>query len=55
MLAVTAEYSSGSIDATLQWVPVRRRVMLAKTVLVVGTAGIAGLVSATLAAGHVDP
>ena len=51
MLAVTAEYGSKSIEATLRWVPVRRRVVLAKAIVVVGTAFVAGVISGALAAG----
>lgn len=34
MLVITSEYSTGSIRSTLQWVPVRRHVLLAKVVVV---------------------
>lgn len=34
MLVITSEYSTGSIRSTLQWVPVRWHVLLAKTAIV---------------------
>lgn len=34
MIVITSEYSTGSIHSTLQWVPRRRRMLLAKTTVV---------------------
>ncbi|MBC6460994.1 ABC transporter permease [Actinomadura sp. HBU206391] len=44
MLAITAEYSTGTMRATLQWVPRRSRMLLAKTVVVAAVTCAAGLV-----------
>lgn len=43
VLAATAEYSTGSIAATLLWVPVRGRLVLAKAAVVAGVSGAAGV------------
>ncbi len=45
VLAVTAEYGTGTIGATLAAVPSRLRVLTAKAVVVGGLAGLAGVVS----------
>lgn len=65
MLAFTAEYSTGTIRATLQWVPVRGRVLAAKVAVVAavgfGTGLAVGAVGAAAASpllgewGTVDP
>ncbi|MFI6815789.1 ABC transporter permease [Nonomuraea sp. NPDC050328] len=50
MLAVTAEYASGSIRATLQAVPARGVVLGAKAVVVAVVLAVAGVVSALVSA-----
>jgi hypothetical protein len=50
MLTVTSEYSSGSIRSTLQWVPVRRNVVLAKAIVLAPVLFGYGLVIGLLAA-----
>lgn len=53
-LALTSEYSSGSIRSTLQSVPVRGRMLLSKTLVVISVVAVAGFVfsvPASLAAG----
>lgn len=42
MLVITSEYSTGSIRSTVQWVPLRRRVVLAKTAIVAPVAFVTG-------------
>lgn len=44
VLTATAEYATGSIAATLLWVPRRGRVVLAKAAVVAGVTGVAGVV-----------
>ncbi|GGU93057.1 ABC transporter [Actinomadura cremea] len=48
-LALTSEYSSGSIRTTLQSVPVRGRMLASKTLVVAVAAGVAGFVFSVLA------
>lgn len=47
-LALTSEYSSGSIRTTLQSVPKRGRMLLSKTVVVMAVAAVAGFVFSLL-------
>lgn len=49
MLAVTSEYATGSIVASLQWVPVRARFVAAKLAVVVPFAALAGVALAGVA------
>jgi hypothetical protein len=44
MQVVTSEYSTSSIRSTLLWVPVRARLLAAKSVLIGGVAFVAGVV-----------
>lgn len=48
MLAVTAEYSTGSIRSSLLWVPVRRRLVAAKAAVVAVVGAVAGAILGTL-------
>ncbi|CAL9618616.1 MULTISPECIES: ABC transporter permease subunit [Streptomyces] len=48
-LALTSEYSSGSIRTTLQSVPRRSRMLLSKTVVVTAVVAVAGFVFSLLA------
>ena len=41
-LAITAEHSTGSLTSTLQWIPVRPRLLGAKTIVVLGVAFVIG-------------
>jgi ABC-2 type transport system permease protein len=59
MLPVTSEYSSGSIRSTVQWTPVRRNVVLAKSAVLAPVlfgygllVGLLAAVSGGLAMGH---
>jgi ABC-2 type transport system permease protein len=49
VLAITSEYATGSIRATLAATPQRLTVLGAKTIVVAGTAAVAGVASAFLA------
>ncbi len=55
MLVITGEYATGSIRSTLQWTPVRRTVLLAKTAVVVPVMFATGCVLALVAAGTAWP
>ncbi|MEU8800548.1 hypothetical protein [Spirillospora sp. NPDC048819] len=46
MLLITSEYSTGTIRATLQWIPRRGEVLAAKTLVVAVIGGLAGIVLA---------
>ncbi|MEU9083806.1 ABC transporter permease [Streptomyces sp. NPDC048357] len=48
MSTVTAEYSTGSVRTSLQWVPVRHRIQLAKAVVTAAVAFAAGALFAVL-------
>ncbi|PXY17589.1 ABC transporter permease subunit [Prauserella endophytica] len=48
-LFVAGEYATGSIRSTLQWVPVRRRVLVAKCAVLAPTLFVLGVVLAALA------
>jgi ABC-2 type transport system permease protein len=50
MLAITSEYSTGTIRATLQWVPRRGRLLLAKTAVVGSVIFVAGALLGILGA-----
>ncbi|HEY2669452.1 MAG TPA: ABC transporter permease [Rugosimonospora sp.] len=50
MLAITSEYSTGTIRATLQWVPRRGRLLLAKTAVVGSVVFVAGALLGILGA-----
>jgi ABC-2 type transport system permease protein len=50
LLAITSEYSSGTIAGTLRAVPRRGRMLAAKTVVVAGAAALAGVALMILAA-----
>ncbi|MEU9800370.1 ABC transporter permease [Streptomyces sp. NPDC051000] len=43
MTAVTSEYATSSVRASLLWVPVRHRMHLAKTVMAAAVAAVAGI------------
>jgi ABC-2 type transport system permease protein len=49
MLLITAEYSTGAIRTTLQWVPRRDVLLLAKIIVTAVVAGVAGTVLAVIA------
>ena len=55
MLVMTAEYSSGTIRATLQWTPLRAHVILAKTAVVGGVTFVLGVLLGGLGALVADP
>ncbi|MEJ8640370.1 ABC transporter permease [Streptomyces sp. MS1.HAVA.3] len=48
MTTVTGEYATGSVRTSLQWVPVRHRMQLAKAVVAAAVAFAAGVVFAVL-------
>lgn len=48
MLAMTGEYSTGTIRATLTWIPSRGRLLLAKCAVVAAVTFVAGTVAALL-------
>ena len=48
MLLITAEYATGAIRTTLQWVPRRGVMMLAKTIVSAVVGGLAGTVMAAI-------
>ncbi|WP_404952826.1 ABC transporter permease [Streptomyces sp. 147326] len=48
MSTVTAEYATGSVRTSLQWVPVRHRMQLAKAVVAAAVAFTAGVLFAVL-------
>jgi ABC-2 type transport system permease protein len=48
MLLITAEYASGAIRTTLQWVPRRGVLLLAKTAVAAVVGGLAGIVLAAV-------
>ncbi len=50
MLAMTSEYSTGTIRATLSWVPSRGRLLLAKSVVVAAVTFVAGAVTGVVGA-----
>ncbi|MEV0198822.1 hypothetical protein [Nonomuraea sp. NPDC050691] len=51
VMVITSEYSTGTIRATLQWVPNRGRMLLAKILLLVPVLFVVGLVSGAAAVG----
>jgi ABC-2 type transport system permease protein len=55
MLVMTAEYSSGTIRATLQWTPSRAHVLLAKTAVVCGVNFVVGVLLGALGAVVANP
>lgn len=55
MLLVTAEYSTGAIRTTLQWVPHRGRLLLAKTAVTAAVCGAAGTLMAMLGSAVAAP
>ncbi|NYT96199.1 hypothetical protein [Salinispora sp. H7-4] len=46
MVMITSEYSTGTIHATLQWVPARSRMLLSKTIVVGALVFVVGLPAA---------
>ncbi|MEQ4305426.1 ABC transporter permease [Plantactinospora sp. B6F1] len=50
LLTITSEYSSGTIRGTLQWIPSRARMLLAKTTVVAGVTFGTGLLLGGLGA-----
>ena len=55
MTAITSEYSTGLIRSTLLWTPVRRRMLLAKAVVLVPVMFSVGTVLGLLGAGVASP
>ncbi|MGW2230233.1 ABC transporter [Streptomyces formicae] len=50
-MVIASEYATGSIRATLQWVPVRHRMLLAKSLVLFPVLFVAGLVLTPIALG----